>query len=103
MTQAPQFDVIELDEPIQRGDTQITQVTIRRPNAGEMRGLSMVNVVQMQVDALLTLIPRICEPVLMAQELKAMNPADFMQIGTVIAQYYVPKKMQGGLGMTTLS
>lgn len=99
MTQAPQFDVIELDEPIQRGDTQITQVTIRRPNAGEMRGLSMLQVVNMHTEALLVLIPRISEPVLMAHELKVMNPADFMQIATVIAHYYVPKKMQGGLGM----
>lgn len=95
----PKLQTVELDEPIKRGDTSIEQVTLRRPNGGEMRGLSMIDICQMKTEALMVLVPRISEPVLMTHELKQMNPADLMQIATVIAQYYVPKKMQSDIGM----
>ena len=99
----PKFQSIELDEPIKRGEVVISQVTLRQPNGGEMRGLSMMDIVQMKTEALFVLVPRISEPVLMANDLKQMNPADLMQIATVIAQYYVPKKMQSDIGMMTQS
>lgn len=99
----PKLQSIELDEPIKRGEIVISQVTLRQPNGGEMRGLSMMDIVQMKTEALFVLVPRISDPVLMANDLKQMNPADLMQIATVIAQYYVPKKMQSDIGMMTQS
>ncbi len=99
----PKLQTVELDEPIKRGEMLIEQVTLRQPNGGEMRGLSMMDIVQMKTEALFVLVPRISDPILMASELKQMNPADLMQIATVIAQYYVPKKMQSDIGMMTQS
>lgn len=99
----PKLQTVELDEPIKRGEMLIEQVTLRQPNGGEMRGLSMMDIVQMKTEALFVLVPRISDPILLPNELKQMNPADLMQIATVIAQYYVPKKMQSDIGMMTQS
>ena len=33
-----------LDEPLQRGDTVITEIQLRKPKAGELRGVSLVDV-----------------------------------------------------------
>ena len=51
-----------LDTPINRGDQTITRVQVRKPNAGALRGLSLVEVLQMNVTALQTLLPRVTEP-----------------------------------------
>lgn len=100
---APVFATVDLEEPINRGDTTITSITLRRPNAGELRGLSVIDLVQMKTDALFALLPRISDPMLTPADLNSMNPADFMQLGTSVAQFHVPKKLQGVIGMMTPS
>ena len=60
-----------LDVPIQRGDQTITRVQVRKPNAGALRGLSLVEVLQMNVTALQTLLPRVTEPFYMVDKSRA--------------------------------
>ncbi|WP_219597452.1 phage tail assembly protein, partial [Aeromonas salmonicida] len=67
---------VTLDTPIQRGDTTITEIQLRKPKAGEMRGLNMTDVVQMDVNALTKLLPRITTPILTEAEIGNMDPAD---------------------------
>ena len=87
-------ETIQLDEPIVRGTTTITELTLRRPKAGELRGLSMLAVMQMQTEALFTLLPRICEPVLTPVEMNQLDTADLIQIGTTMAGFSVPKHLR---------
>ena len=35
------FETITLSDPIKRGEQVIAQVTLRKPRAGEMRGLTL--------------------------------------------------------------
>lgn len=42
-------EVIELDQPIKRGDTEITSVTIRKPKSGELRGVRLQVLLEMDV------------------------------------------------------
>lgn len=55
-------DPIELDEPLKRGEQTIDSITLRKPKSGELRGVSLADVLQMQTDALITLIPRLSSP-----------------------------------------
>jgi len=82
---------VQLDEPIRRGDTAITSVTLRRPRAGELRGLHLTLLLQMQVDALVTLLPRITQPTLLKHELEAMNPADLVQLGSEATGFFLTR------------
>ena len=50
------------DEPIQRGDTSITEIQLRKPKAGELRGVSLVDVANLDVMALQKVLPRITQP-----------------------------------------
>jgi len=82
---------IALDTPIQRNGQTITHVQVRKPNAGALRGLSLVEVLQMNVTALQTLLPRVTEPPLLRQEVDAMDPADLVSLGSEVVSFLVPK------------
>ena len=82
---------IPLDTPIQRGAQTITHVHVRKPNAGALRGLSLVEVLQMNVTALQALLPRVTEPPLLKQEVATMDPADLVALGTEVVGFLVPK------------
>ncbi|WP_236672036.1 phage tail assembly protein [Croceicoccus sp. YJ47] len=62
----PQTADVPLATPIARGDTTIDRITLRKPKAGALRGLTMQDILQADVSALITLIPRISTPALTA-------------------------------------
>lgn len=88
-------DPIELDDPIKRGEQKITEITLRKPKSGELRGVSLADVLQMQTDALITLIPRLSTPSLTAAEVRQMDPADLVQCGGEIAGFLLTKRAKG--------
>jgi hypothetical protein len=88
---APAPNTVTLDQPITREGQTITAFTLRKPAAGSMRGLSLVSVLNMEVDTLSTLIPRISEPVIHKPEVLAMDPADVLAAGIVVAGFLQQK------------
>lgn len=88
-------DPITLDEPIKRGEQTIDSITLRKPKSGELRGVSLADVLQMQTDALITLIPRLSTPSLTAPEVRQMDPADLVQCGGEIAGFLLTKRAKG--------
>ncbi|QGJ68099.1 phage tail assembly protein [Xanthomonas oryzae pv. oryzae] len=72
---------VSLDQPIVRGEQTITQVNVRKPGAGELRGLKLVDVLQLDVTAMATLLPRITSPTLTTADVNAMDPADLLALG----------------------
>ncbi|MGL4733912.1 MAG: phage tail assembly protein [Enterovibrio sp.] len=85
---------IVLDQAITRGKEAITEVTLRKPKAGELRGLSLTDLLTLDVNAIATVLPRISEPVITKDEVLNMDPADLVQIGSEISLFLVPKKQQ---------
>jgi len=83
--------VIVLDEPIPRGNTEITEITVRRPKSGALRGVSLLDVLQLNVTALQVVLPRITEPSLTQADVAALDPADLLQIGTEVSNFLAPK------------
>lgn len=82
---------ITLDTPIQRGDNEITKLSLRKPTAGELRGVSLTDLLQMDVQALTRVLPRISEPALTDAEVAKMDPADLVQVGGVLVSFLLPK------------
>lgn len=87
----PITETLTLDTPIARGDTRIEAVTLRKPTAGELRGVSLTDILQMNVDALTVVLPRISTPTLLKQDVTAMDPADLVQLGSAVAGFLLPK------------
>lgn len=88
---APTHATITLDEPIQRGETTITEIVIRKPKAGELRGVSLIDIGSMNVTALQQVLPRITSPTLTAQEVGNLDLADLLQLGVEVASFLVRK------------
>lgn len=84
---------ITLDTPIKQGETEITTVTLRRPHAGELRGLSVSDLLQMDVSANIKLLPRISE--LAEHQVAALDPADLTQLASAVAGFFLPKSALG--------
>ncbi len=82
---------ITLEQPIKRGETEIASVELRKPAAGELRGLNLTDLLQMDVVSLQRVLPRISAPTLTEAEVAALDPADLMQMGAVVAGFLLPK------------
>lgn len=81
---------VTLSEPIQRGDTLIEKLTVRKPKSGELRGgLSLQDLITCDIGAILTLIPRITNPPLTRPEADSLDPADLTEIGGVIRGFFM--------------
>ncbi len=78
---------IELAVPIVRGKTKVASITLRRPGAGELRGLKLGDLVQGDVNAVVRLLPRISQPTLAEQEVMAMDVYDLTMCGDEIAVF----------------
>ena len=82
---------IPLDQPIVRGEQTITELKVRKPGAGELRGLKLADLLQMDVTALATLLPRISSPALTTADVNAMDPADLLAVGQEVQVFFLPK------------
>ena len=90
-------NTVTLDYPIQRGDQVISAVKLRKPSAGELRGIKLVDLLQIDVSAMATLLPRITEPTLTIADVNKLDPADLVAIGTHTAGFFVPKAQRESL------
>jgi hypothetical protein len=82
---------ITLDTPIKRGETEITSINLRKPAAGELRGLNLTDLLQMDVIAVTRVLPRISDPTLTEAEVSALDPADFTTLASEVAGFLLPK------------
>ena len=82
---------VTLDTPILRGEIKIDKVQLRRPTAGELRGLTMADLARLDVTAMLKLIPRITVPTLNEAELAKMPAEDLFALSTEIGSFLLQK------------
>lgn len=86
-----QRKTILLDEPIQRGTTLISEVQLRKPKAGELRGVTLMELSTLDVMALQKVLPRITTPTLSTQEVNQLDLADLMALGAEVAIFLAKK------------
>ena len=85
---------VELDEPIKRGETEITSITVRKPNSGALRGVRLQAMLEMDVNYMTEVLPRITEPALTKQEIGAMPPGDLLNLSIEVTNFLLPKRLQ---------
>ena len=85
-------NTVTLETPIKRGSLTIDKVTLRKPTSGELRGVSLTELLQMKVDALQTVLPRITNPILHKQDMATLDPADLVNMGTVVVGFLLTKE-----------
>jgi hypothetical protein len=96
-------NTVTLDTPIKRGEQTIDKVTLRKPSSGELRGTSLSALVNLDVEALQKVLPRITSPMLTEADVARLDPADLVQLGGMFAGFLLPKAALASMGFPSES
>lgn len=75
-----QIDTVTLKYPVLRGETEISEIEVRKPNVLALKGLKLLDLYQSDVDAMITLLPRITSPMLTKADITKMDSSDFSKL-----------------------
>lgn len=78
---------VALPTPFEKDGITITEIELRKPNAGNLRGLSLLGVCEMQFDAACTLLPRISS--LNERDLLNMEVENLTPLMVEVASFFV--------------
>lgn len=82
---------VTLDTPIKRGKTEIKTIVLRKPQSGALRGVRLQALMEMDVNAVMAVLPRVSAPALTAQEVNEMDPADLLALSVEVVTFLLPK------------
>jgi len=80
---------IALSEPIRRGETEITEITLRKPKAGELRGLSIQELMTARAAAVLDILPRIAMPPITQHEADNLEAEDLAACAGAVIDFFL--------------
>ena len=82
---------VTLECPITRGATTITQLHLRKPKAGALRGINLAELLMLRAESVMVLLPRITEPPLLKHEVESMEPVDLIACATEVVNFLAPQ------------
>lgn len=91
--------VVELDNPLKRGDLVIDKVTLRKPMGGDMTGTNLTDLYAMNVRAMSIVIPRISDPYIHAHEILAMDGEDIAALSGKVVNFLLTKRQKADAGL----
>lgn len=83
------FTEVTLENPIVRGTTTISKVTLRKPKGGDMRGLTTRDLMNGDVNSVIALIPRISDPALIDKEAEDLEAEDIAEFSGAISGFFM--------------
>ena len=97
----PNVKTAILENPIKRGDIQITEIQIRKPNVGTLRNLSLQDVLKWEINAVNTVLTRVTQPALNVSELNAMDVSDYTTLTVELTSFLVSAKAKSQATLMT--
>ncbi|MEJ4046246.1 phage tail assembly protein [Erwinia sp. SLM-02] len=97
MTDTAHEKTVLLDTPVHRGKEKITELVLRKPQSGALRGTRLQAIMDMDVAAMMTIIPRISTPTLTAQEMSELDPADLTALSVEVVTFLLKKSVLADL------
>ena len=82
---------VTLECPITRGATTITQLHLRKPKAGALRGINLAELLMLRAESVMVLLPRITEPPLLKHEVENLEPVDLIACATEVVNFLAPQ------------
>lgn len=83
-------NIVILDNPVMRGEQKIEQVTVTKPNAGTLRGVSLASLANSDVDALIKVLPRMTYPALTEHEVTRLEASDLILFAGKVVGFLSP-------------
>ncbi|MEC9748617.1 phage tail protein [Escherichia coli] len=83
---------VQLSCPVVRGERVIDYVEIGEEirQAGSLRGLSLIEVLNLKTDPVMTLLSRVTAPRLKLAEIQSLSTGDFVALATLVANFLAP-------------
>lgn len=81
---------VKLATPMEVDGKEVSELELRKPTVGDLRGLNLVQVCEMHFDAVYILLPRISE--LNERDILNMETENFAPLMTEIASFFVDMK-----------
>jgi|GEM_PF-1560437 len=82
---------VTLTRPIPLGETKtLDRLRLRAPKAGDLRGLKLARLEEAEVDAVLTIVPRISLDAVAAVHLAELHPADLLTLTAEVLGFFAP-------------
>lgn len=90
----PDVQTVDLETPVLMGTLEITTLEIRKPSVQALQGVKIADLLQGDVTAICTVLPRVCTPELTKTQINQLEPADLTQIGGAIMLFLQPKSIR---------
>jgi hypothetical protein len=85
----PNIKSIKFDVGFKRGEQTIIDIVIRKPKTRALRGLTLVNVLQLDVDTMAKLAPRITTPTMSENDVYDLDPVDVTKLCKEVIGFFV--------------
>jgi len=79
---------VALNHPIQAAGKTVTEIRLRKPKTGELRGLHITQLLAGEPASLTTLIARLADPILTEAEVAEVDLGDFTRCYGAIARFF---------------
>lgn len=99
MSDTPDLKTVKLERPLKRAGGDITEVQIRRPMPGDLRRCKLGELMQLDVDTMIRVLPRITMPILTEAEVSNMHGADFLELASEVAAYFLTDQAKEEAGL----
>lgn len=97
MSVVKKLNAVELSTPIQVDGQEVAEIALRKPSAGELRGLSLMDILRMETDTMFKLLPRITQPPLSPAQLASeIEAEDFTELVTKTLLFFAKKEQLEG-------
>ena len=90
-------NTVTLSSSVTVDGEKITKVALRKPTSGELRGLNLANIMQMDVSTMIRLLPRITTPPLSEGQVAALEPEDLMDLSAKTVVFFARKDQLAAL------
>ncbi|ASN71622.1 hypothetical protein 2F1_21 [Uncultured Caudovirales phage clone 2F_1] len=87
--QDPDIKPVKFDVGFKRGEQFIKEITIRKPKTRALRGLTLVNLLQLDVETLAKLAPRITSPTMSENDVYELDPVDLTKLSKEVVSFFV--------------
>ncbi|MCH7306599.1 phage tail assembly protein [Acinetobacter sp. NIPH 1852] len=84
----PNIKLVKFDVGFIRGQEMIKEITLRKPKTHALRGLSLVNLLNLDIDTIAKVASRVTQPVMSPQDVYELEPSDITKLGTELIGFF---------------
>lgn len=100
ITQNPDIQIVDLDEPIKIGNTEFTQIEVRKPSVPALKKIRISELLNGDVNSICTILPLCTTPTLTPAQINTqIDPVDIIQLGAAVIYFLQPKSVRAELSL----